>query len=200
MRHFVLTFIVLLLMAPSAAMAGVNVGDAVPDFTGKDMLEDTVSLSDYEGKIVVLEWTNHKCPFVRKHYDTGNMQGLQKMAADDDIVWLTIVSSAPGRQGYTIPEEAQAVSAQYNAQAAARILDESGEIGRAFGATVTPHMFVIDQNGQLAYRGAIDDQPSTKHETVRGARNYVREAIDALQQNKPVEVRETKPYGCGIKY
>jgi len=182
------------------AYAAPEIGQPAPDFTATDTNGNPVTLSDYRGKIVVLEWSNHECPFVRKHYETGNMQALQKEATDDGVIWLTIVSSARDRQGYTTPEQANAIMKDVGSRATARILDPEGTLGRLYDARTTPHMFVIAPDGTLAYMGAIDDMPSPRHETVNGARNYVRMAIQSLKEGAPVNPATTRPYGCAVKY
>lgn len=194
-----------LLAAPAwaedtAESARAAVGQPAPDFTATDTNGTEVKLSDLKGKIVVLEWTNHECPYVQKHYGTGNMQKLQTEAAKDGIVWMSIVSSAAGKEGYTTPEEANSIMAEQDAHPLHKILDPDGTIGKLYDAKTTPDMYVIDQNGILAYSGAIDDNKSFKPETVDGAKNYVVEALTALKNGKPVEISETQPYGCGVKY
>tara|TARA_B100001971_G_C18145581_1_gene512880 strand:- start:362 stop:1024 length:663 start_codon:yes stop_codon:yes gene_type:complete len=186
--------------APMAANAA-NVGEAAPAFSVQDTNGNTVNLSELKGKTVVLEWTNHQCPYVRKHYDTKNMQNSQKTAtADEDTIWLTVVSSAPGKQGYVSAEEANKIVEDEGAMPTAKILDPSGELGKLYEAKTTPHMYVIDAEGNLAYQGAIDSNSSFKAETVEGATNYVLAALDSLEKGEAVEVSSTKPYGCGIKY
>jgi peroxiredoxin len=177
-----------------------GIGAPAPDFSGVDVDGRTRKLSDFRGKTVVLEWTNHECPFVRKLYDTDTMQNLQKEATSKGIVWLTISSSAEGKQGFTRPEEAKSVMARENSHETARILDSDGMIGKLYGATNTPQMFVINGEGTLVYAGAIDDKPSVSHSTVRDANNYVKAALDDLSAGRAVKISTSKPYGCGIKY
>lgn len=184
----------------TAQVTQAEVGKPAPEFMTEDIKGEHVMLSSYKGKIVVLEWTNNECPYVRKHYDTGNMQKLQQEATKDGVVWISIVSSAKGKEGNVSPQEAQTIIDKEKAFPTYKILDESGAIGHLYGAKTTPHMFVIDQNGILAYSGAIDDNESFKPATVTGAKNYVREAIDALKAGKPVPTSQTQPYGCGVKY
>lgn len=175
-------------------------GDDAPAFTLPDTGGEQVSLADHKGKIVVLEWINYGCPFVKKHYASGNMPALQKKYADKGVVWLSINSSAEGKQGYLPgPELAKASKDQGNA-AASILLDTAGTVGKAYGATTTPHMFVIDADGKLAYMGAIDDKPTTQQSDIEGATNYVVDAIEALMAGEEVEVTKAKPYGCGVKY
>lgn len=183
-----------------AAAPAAVVGQSAPDFTGTDSNGKSHRLSDFKGKTVVLEWTNHECPFVKKHYNTGNMQALQKEAVAQGAVWLTVLSSAEGKQGFTTPEQANEVIKTVGSAETARILDPSGEIGRLYGAKTTPHMFIVNGEGTLAYAGAIDDNPSPAPEDVKGAKNYVREALAELAAGKPVTMAQTNAYGCGVKY
>jgi len=182
------------------ARADVQPGKPAPDFTGKDSNGTVHALASLEGKTVVLEWTNHDCPYTVKHYATGNMQALQKEAADKGVVWLTIVSSAPGRQGHVTAAQANKLTAERKAVPAAVVLDPEGKIGRLYDARVTPHMFIVDKNGKIAYMGAIDDTPTANHADVKTARNYVREALAAVAEGKPVASAATRPYGCSVKY
>lgn len=194
-----LTALGLAAFAPSAN-AAVEIGQPAPDFTGTDTNGVQHTLSDFKGKNVVLEWSNHECPFVVKHYDSGNMQKLQKAATDDGTVWLTIVSSAEGKQGNIPAEEANKLMEEKGAHSTARILDPSGEIGKMYDAKTTPHMFVINAEGNVVYAGAIDSDSSFKQESIEGATNYVSAALDSIKAGEPVEVSSTKPYGCGVKY
>ena len=159
MRKFLPLLAVVLLGFSAPAFAAPEIGKPAPDFTATAIDGTPISLSSYKGKPVVLEWTNHECPFVVKHYGSGNMQKIQKTAVEGGAVWLSIVSSAPGKQGHVTADEAQKIVADSGAIATARILDEKGEIGQMYGAKTTPHMFVIDKDGVLAYAGAIDDDP-----------------------------------------
>lgn len=183
-----------------SAHAEVNVGEPAPDFIGVDSNGNEHKLSDFIGKTVVLEWSNHECPYVVKHYESGNMQKLQQEATATDTVWLTIVSSAEGKQGHTSAEEAKQVIEEVGAASTARILDPSGEIGQLYGAKTTPHMFVVNAEGILVYAGAIDSDSSHKQEAIEGATNYVRAALNSLQAGTEIEVASTKPYGCSVKY
>lgn len=184
----------------SSAFAAPSVGQMAPAFTGTDISGKAVSLSDYKGKLVVLEWTNHGCPFVRKHYDTGNMQAVQADATAKGAVWLTIVSSAPGEQGYVTADEAKARIAAEKWAASTTLLDPLGLIGRAYDAKVTPHMYIIGTDGTLLYNGAIDDKPTANKTDIAGARNHVRDALADIQAGRPVAMASTRPYGCGVKY
>ncbi|WP_374444360.1 thioredoxin family protein [Stella sp.] len=182
-----------------ATVAAPAIGSAAPEFQGVTAEGRTVSLSQLRGKVVVLEWTNHDCPFVRKHYNSDNMQALQREAKERGVVWLTVVSSPPGEQGHVTPAQALDLSRSRKAEPAHVVLDPKGTIGRSYGAQVTPHMYVIDAGGVLRYMGAIDDKPSANPETVKTASNYVRPAIAALLEGKPVATPVTRAYGCSIK-
>lgn len=193
-----LTAAVLLTAAP--AIAAAVVGQPAPDFSATDIDGKEFKLSEHKGKIIVLEWTNHECPYVVKHYSSGNMQNTQKAALEKGVEWVTINSSAPGRQGHVTPEDAKKIAQEAGASYTARILDESGEIGHAYDAKTTPHMFVIDQAGTLVYAGAIDDNPSPRAEDAASAKNYVLAALDDLAAGKAVETPSSQPYGCAVKY
>ncbi|MFM8982730.1 MAG: thioredoxin family protein [Spartobacteria bacterium] len=182
------------------ANAEVSVGQPAPDFTLTDCSGKKVSLSDYKGKVVVLEWVNHGCPFVAKHYGSGNMQKLQADATAKGVVWLSICSSAPGKQGHATPAVARKKCAETQSAATAYLLDESGEVGKTYSAKVTPEMYVIDANGVLVYHGAIDDKKSTNPGDIAGAKNYVAAALDELLAGKPVITPKTDAYGCSVKY
>ena len=183
-----------------APIAAAKVGQPVPAFHAADIAGKTVGLADYAGKMIVLEWTNDGCPFVGKHYDSGNMQALQKKYMAAGVVWLTIASSAPGEQGYVTPAEAKADLAKWRAAPSDFLLDPEGVLGRLYDARATPHMVVIDPGGRVAYMGAIDDKPSTRLADVKTAHNYVAAALDAVAAGRPVAVASTRAYGCSIKY
>jgi peroxiredoxin len=189
-----------LLLAPVAAHATPEVGMPAPDFTLMDSNGVERSLSDYRGERVILEWTNDGCPYVGKHYGTGNMQRLQRDATEDGTIWLSIISSAPGRQGYVSGEEANTLTASRGAYPTAVLFDPDGHVGHAYDARTTPDMYLIDEEGILRYMGAIDDQPTARHSSVEGATNYVREALSDLDAGREVRIPETQPYGCSIKY
>jgi len=178
----------------------LTVGHPAPDFACTDSRGGSRSLSQYKGRTVVLEWTNRQCPFVKKHYDGGAMQALQKKAAADGAVWLSVVSSAPGNQGFVTAAEAEQHLKATGAAPEAVLLDADGKLGRLYGAQTTPHLFVVDASGNLAYAGAIDDKPSTNPKDIPGARNYVAEALDALKAGKPAATASTRAYGCSVKY
>ena len=183
-------------------VAAPTIGESAPDFTGTNSNGETVSLSDFDGQTVVLEWTNDGCPFVKKHYAEPrlNMQGLQTGAAEDDVVWISVISSAPGKQGHVDGAGANELTTSRGAAPAHVILDESGDIGRAYKAKTTPHMFVIEGDQTLAYMGAIDSDSSANPSTIDGATNYVTAALTSVAAGTPVETTSTKPYGCSVKY
>jgi peroxiredoxin len=185
---------------PAEARQAVQPGKAAPDFTAEDSAGKPVTLSAFKGKTVVLEWTNDGCPYVQKHYGTGTMQALQADATAKGVVWLSVISSAPGTQGHVKGLEADKLTDERKAKPTAVLLDPKGTVGPLYGASTTPHMFVIDKTGVLAYMGAVDDKPSTSPATIKGARPYVREALDALETGQPVKTASTRPYGCSVKY
>jgi peroxiredoxin len=188
-------------LALSAAAAATPViGKLAPQFTAVDTYGKSHALSEFKGKTVILEWTNDGCPYVQKHYGSGNMQKVQKDLTAAGAVWLSVISSAPGKQGYVGGAEANQLTASRGAKPTAVLLDPKGEVGRAYEAQTTPHMFVIDKAGVLRYMGAIDDQPTTDRDSVAGARNYVREAFAAVSTGGKVAVTATDPYGCSVKY
>lgn len=180
--------------------AAARVGDPAPNFTGSDSHGQTHHLTDYRGKYVVLEWTNNGCPFTRKQYDSGNMQKLQKEWTARGVVWLTVLSSAPGQQGYMTASEENAYIARVHADPTAAILDPSGTIGRLYDAKTTPDMYVIDPAGKLVYSGAIDDHPTTDVSDIPVSKNYVSAALTDAMAGRPVTPDYTRPYGCSVKY
>lgn len=186
--------------APRPAWAAAKVGEPAPRFTATASAGGRVSLGDFRGKIVVLEWTNHDCPYVGKHYETGNMQALQKEATSQGVIWLSVISSAPGEQGHVSPTQANELTRSRNAGPTAVLLDPEGTVGRMYGATNTPHMYVIDRPGLLVYAGAIDDRPTSSRSDVQGAHNYVRAALQAVAAGQPVKTPVTRAYGCTVKY
>lgn len=199
-RTFLAVTLTSVLAAGALAQVGPLAGKAAPAFEAVDSNGKTVKLADFKGKTVVLEWTNHDCPYVRKHYGAGNMQALQAEATGKGVVWLTIVSSARGTQGYVDGLEANKLSDDRKAKPSAVLLDASGKIGRAYGATATPHMFVINAAGNVVYGGAIDDKPSSNPADIPKARNYVREALAAATTGTAMSPSSTRAYGCSIKY
>jgi peroxiredoxin len=190
------------LMAIShAASAAALAGAPAPDFSLMSSTGKVVDLKDFSGKLVVLEWTNPGCPFVKKHYGSGNMQKLQKAYTAKGVAWLTISSSAKGKEGYlAAPADAAAFIDKNHAFMTALLLDPQGKVGRAYGAKTTPAMVVLAKDGTIAYEGAIDDKPSTDQADIAGAHNYVAAALDELLAGKPVSVPQTRSYGCSIKY
>ncbi len=183
------------------AAAAPKIGQMAPDFEAVDIISgQTFKFSDHKGKIIILEWTNHLCPFVNKHYETGNMQKTQKIAREQGALWVSIVSSSKDRQGYTSPQEALDIIKEEKANPSVKILDPSGKIGYRYKARTTPHMFIIDKSGKLAYAGAIDDNSSVRHETIESAQNYVLSALSDLTNGRAVQTPLTNPYGCSVKY
>lgn len=180
--------------------SSASIGQPAPDFMATDSKGVSHKLSDLKGKIVVLEWTNPQCPYVRKFYDAHAMQKLQKDAAAKGVVWFTVASSAKGREGFQENDAANRQIERDGSVEAARLMDPTGTMGHLYGATSTPHIFVIDAQGVLAYNGAVDDQPSTNPSSLDGAKNYVAAAIDDLSAGKKVETPSSKPYGCSVKY
>lgn len=190
----------LLLGSHAAGHAAAIVGKPAPAVQLKDTDGKTVRLSEFKGKYVVLEWVNFQCPFVRKHYGSGNMQELQKTYTEKGVVWISICSSAPGKQGYVTGPEAETLIEERGAVPTRFLLDPKGVAGKAYGAKTTPHMFVIDPKGILIYNGAIDDKPSTSPDDVPTASNYVAAALLEAMAGESVEVAATQPYGCSVKY
>lgn len=187
-------------LATGLASAAPEIGAAAPAFTLTDADGKTQSLSDFRGKTVVLEWTNHECPFVKKHYNGENMQKQQREAAGDGVVWLVINSSATGKQGHVSAEQAQQISADWNAANAAYLFDTDGTVGRAYAAKTTPHMYVIDAEGVLRYNGAIDSIPSANVADIPKATQYVTAGLSEIAGGGTVSTAVTQPYGCSIKY
>lgn len=191
-----------LALSPAAAFASSSpdVGKPAPLFTATDSNGKTWSLADLKGKVVVLETTNQDCPYVRKHYTSRNMQDQQRAAAAKGVVWLTLASSAKGEQGFVTAEQANDLTKSRDAAPAAVILDPQSKVARAYGATVTPHMYIIDANGVLAYKGGIDSIPSSNVADIAKAKQYVRVGLDEVLAGKPVAESSTRPYGCTLKY
>lgn len=199
-RHQILAAVTAAIFTVGALHAAPAIGQPAPNFTLKDTSGQEHSLSDFKGKTVVLEWTNHGCPFVVKHYATNNMQRLQAEATGDGVVWLKICSSAPGTQGHMSAEDAAAKSQEVDSKATAYLIDEDGAVGRLYNAKRTPEMFIIDKEGTLVYMGAIDDKSSADHGTVEGAKNFVAAALEEVMAGKPVSNPQTTAYGCSVKY
>ena len=191
--------ILALALLSTSWLHAIETGKPAPAFSVKDCCDQEVKLSDYKGKTVVLEWTNADCPFVKKHYDGGHMQALQKKYTDKGVIWLRINSSAPGKQGHLKDMgEAMALTKKQNAHATSLLLDSDGKLGKTYGAKTTPHMFVINPEGTLVYAGAIDDDSDVSYSA--NAKNYVAEAVEATLAGKPVATANTQPYGCSVKY
>jgi peroxiredoxin len=188
------------LLMTASAHAAPEPCKTAPEFSAVDSNGKTVKLSDYRGKTVVLEWTNDGCPYVQKHYSSNNMQTLQKEETAKGIVWLTIVSSAPGEQGYVTGGEANNLTRSRGAAPTAVLLDPEGKIGHLYDARTTPHMFVVNPEGTLVYMGGIDNKPTANLADIKTAKNYVRAALDSVEAGKPVENAVTRPYGCSVKY
>lgn len=196
----ILAILALASLLSSASAFAAKVGDPAPDFTGKGSDGKSYHLADLRGKFVVLEWHNQSCPFVKKHYGSGNMQQLQQEWTAKGVTWLTILSSAPGKQGSVSAEQENAYLKEKKAVPTAAILDPEGTIGNLYGAKSTPHMFVIDPKGTLIYNGAIDDKPTADPSDIPGAKNYVSAALTQAMAGKPVAEASTRPYGCSVKY
>lgn len=192
--------VLFLAIGVTGANAAPAIGQPAPDFVATDSNGKTVKLSDYKGKIVVLEWTNNECPYVRKHYGSSNMQTLQKEATAQGVVWLSVISSAKGEQGYVDPAAANQLTASRSASPSAVLLDPAGKIGQEYGAKTTPHMYVVDASGKLVYMGGIDDKPTSNPADIPNAKNYVRAALGEVMAGKSVSEPVTRAYGCTIKY
>jgi peroxiredoxin len=188
------------LLALSVRAGDPAIGKEAPTFLLKSIEGKDTSLAAFRGKPVVLEWVNQGCPFVKKHYSAGNMQSLQKEYTEKGVVWLSICSSAEGKQGHLTATEWKTVYKEKGMASTAVLLDEDGVVGKTYGAKTTPHLFVIDPQGLLIYKGAMDDTPSTDPKDIPGAKNYVRAALENFLEGKPVETPVTTPYGCGVKY
>jgi peroxiredoxin len=182
-----------------AAFAAAPPGQPAPGFTVTDLEGKPAKLEDYKGKTVVLEWNNFGCPFVQKHYRSGNMQALQKRYGND-VVWLTVNSTSKSSSDYRTPARLATELADFGAHPARYLMDDPGTVGMAYGAKTTPHMFIIDASGKVVYNGAIDDKRSTNLEDVKTAKNYVVAALEEMKAGKPVSIASTTPYGCSVKY
>ena len=189
-----------LVLAPATAFASADLGAVAPAFSATDSNGKNWTLADLKGRIVVLETTNHDCPYVAKHYRARNMQAQQREAAAKGVVWLTVAASASGEQGYVTASEANDIVMKNKAAPSAVLLDPQSRIARAYGATVTPHMYVIDKAGMLVYKGGIDSIPSANVDDIAKAKQYVRAALDEVLAGKPVTDSSTRPYGCSLKY
>jgi peroxiredoxin len=189
-----------LAMALVSSAIAVRVGEPAPNFTATDSNGNAQRLSDYKGKFVVLEWHNQGCPFTKKHYDSGNMQRLQKEWTGKGIVWFTVISSAPGKQGYVTASQENDYVKRINASPTAVLMDPQGALGHLYGAKTTPHMYIIDPSGNLIYNGAIDDHPTADQGDINVSKNYVSAALGEALAGKPVTSAATTPYGCSVKY
>lgn len=203
-RSFLFVFVLVVTALAWTPLTGraqaPRVGQPAPAFTATDDHGATRSLADYAGQWVVLEWHNNGCPYVQKHYNSRAMQNRQKAWTGKGIVWLTIISSAPGLQGYVTPEQSQAFAAKAGMASTAVLLDPTGAIGHRYDARTTPHMFVIDPKGIVVYNGAIDDRPTADPASLTGATNYVDAALTEAMAGKAVTTATTVPYGCTVKY
>ncbi|MGB7405958.1 MAG: redoxin domain-containing protein [Pacificimonas sp.] len=182
------------------ALAAPRVGQPAPDFAAKAASGETIRLSNFKGKTVVLEWTNKGCPYVVKHYASDNMQTLQEKAAENGIIWLTVNSGAPGKQGHVDADGAMAEMAEYDTTQTAYLLDADGKVGKLYNASATPHMYIVAPNGDLTYMGAIDDRPTSDQGDIEGATNYVTAALDAMAAGDKPSPAATRAYGCSVKY
>ena len=200
MSHLLRRACAILLLTFPLVAAAVKTGDAAPDFRTTDASGKAETLSQYRGKYVVLEWTNRSCPFTRKHYESGNMQALQKEWTGKGVVWLTVLSSAPGKEGYLDAAAENKQIEQVHAAPTAALLDPTGQVGKLYEARTTPHMYIIDPSGKLIYQGAIDDRSTPDAADVKGAKNYVSEALSESMAGQPVANGTTRPYGCSVKY
>ncbi len=198
-RRYFIAWSLALAFTSAAAMAA-TVGQPAPAFAAKDLSGKPVSLADYRGRTVVLEWVNPECPYVRKHYDSGNMQATQKAASAKGVVWLSVNSTHAGHVDFKPTAQMAAWTQRQGAVPSATLMDAEGKIGRTYGARTTPHMYVIDDKGMLVYAGGIDDRPSANPSDVKGAKNLVNAALADLLAGKPVAQAVTRPYGCSVKY
>jgi len=190
----------LVLMAVSLPALAASVGQPAPNFTATDSNGKAYTLAAYHGRFVVLEWHNQGCPYTQKHYDSGNMERLQKEWTQKGVVWFTVISSAPGTQGYVTAAQENDYLHKMNAAPTAALLDPTGDLGHLYGAKTTPHMFIINPDGVLIYDGAIDDKPTTDAADISTARNYVSLALSEAMAGKPVSTSTSRPYGCSVKY
>jgi hypothetical protein len=190
----------MLVLALITSAFAVKIGEPAPNFTGVDSNGKQQSLSAYKGKFVVLEWHNQGCPYTRKHYESGNMQRLQKEWTSKGVIWLTVISSAPGTQGFVTPTQENEYLQKMSAAPTAVIMDPGGSLGHLYGAKTTPHMFIIDPSGTLIYNGAIDDHPTSDQADIASSKNYVSAALQEAMSGKPVAESATRPYGCSVKY
>jgi peroxiredoxin len=198
LRHITLAAGALAVLVVSAL--AVRPGEPAPDFTAVDSNGKSQHLADYKGKYVVLEWHNQGCPYTKKHYESGNMQHLQKEWTAKGVVWFTVISSAPGTQGFVTPSQENDYVKQVGAAPTAVLMDPGGSLGHLYGAKTTPHMYIIDPSGTLIYNGAIDDHRSSDQADIKNSKNYVTAALSEAMAGKPVTDSATQPYGCTVKY
>jgi len=199
MKHNLWCSLVLALLFACSAYAQ-KIGEPAPDFQATDSRGQTHELSEYRGKFVVLEWHNNGCPYTKKHYESGNMERLQKEWTARGVIWFTVISSAPGEQGYVTAQQENDYLTRMNAAPTAALLDPQGDVGRLYAAKTTPHMFVINPAGILIYDGAIDNKPTTDQADIASAKNYVSQALEEAMAGKPVSIPTSRPYGCSVKY
>lgn len=192
--------IALAMLVTPLLLSAAKVGDSAPDFTATGSDGKAYHLADFHGKYVVLEWHNNGCPYTRKHYESGNMQKLQKEWTGRGVAWFTVISSAPGTQGYVTADQENAYMAKMHATPTAALLDASGNLGHLYDAKTTPHMIVINPQGAIIYDGAIDDHPTSEQSDIASSKNYVDEALTEAMGGHPVETATTRPYGCSVKY
>jgi len=200
MKHLKHWLLAIACILPFTATAAVEVDKAAPNFSLQNTAGETVQLSDYKGKYVVLEWTNHLCPYVEKHYGSDNMQSLQRKFTEQGVVWLSIISSAEGKQGHVSAEEADELTTSRKAAPSHVLFDESGDVGKLYGAKTTPHMYIIDPEGSLRYMGGIDSIKSANPADIAKATNYVDVSLESLLAGGEVAKKVTPPYGCSVKY
>ena len=184
------------------SLAAVQVNQTAPNFILTDSWGKEINLSSFKDRVVILEWTNHECPFVKKHYSTRNMQGTQEVANEERVVWFSIISSAPGTQGHVSAKDANVLTVKRGASPSNVLLDPEGDVGRMYGAKTTPHMYIIDQTGILKYQGAIDDAGGRgfASKDLAKAKNFIKKALEEMKTDVPISSSTTKPYGCSIKY
>lgn len=202
MRYRLMTTAMAVTVASILAVQAANLrtGNPAPEFTLTDSNGKSHNLSDYRGKYVILEWINHGCPFVVKHYSSGNMQALQKEYTGKDVIWFSVCSSAEGKQGYMSNEEWNTTVLEKGASPTAVLIDEDGTVGKMYDARTTPHMYVIDPEGKLIYQGAIDDKRSTDVADIATSENYVRTTLTKAMAGEAIDKAQTQPYGCSVKY
>ena len=195
-------FITILFIFAQASFAFIEIDSEAPNFELTDTYGNKVSLESFKGKKVVLEWTNHGCPFVAKHYKTKNMQSTQELAKSEDVVWLSIISSAPGTQGFVSSDEANELTASREASPSHVLFDPTGRVGKMYNAKTTPHMYIVNKNGVLKYEGAIDDAGGRgfMFKDLLNATNYIKKGLIELSTGNKVSTPVTKPYGCSVKY